>query len=141
MREAIILTACVLACGCTRHQTNGDAEDRITVCGTVRSQDGTPLPKALFHLHKLAKDTPDDVVANSYELTETDADGRFALRSADAGRQYWLSVSRSRGCERLTPSELESRRLPVTFHRSAGEKDCDGTVSVVLDSGCELRLQ
>ena len=141
MKVAIILTAYALACGCTQHLTEGHAEDRVTVCGLLRSQDGTPVSKALFHLYKLPKDTPGDVVANSYELTESDANGRFVLRSTDADRQYWLSIARSRGCEGVTPSELDSKRLPVTFHRSAGEKDCDSTVSVVLDSGCVLRLQ
>ncbi len=127
---------------CTRHQKTDDrAEDRITVCGMVRLQDGTPVPKALVHLYKLPKDTRDDVVANSYELAGTDADGRFVLRSTYAGRQYWLSTSRSSDCAGLTVSELETRRARVTFHRSAGAGECESTINLVLDNGCNLRLQ
>ena len=141
MKSAILLTACALACGCTQHQTDGHAEDQVTVCGLLRSQDGTPVSKALFHLYKLPKDTPGDVVANSYELTETDPDGRFVLRSTYADRQYWLSIVRSRDCEGLTFSELESRRIPVIFHRSTLEGDCESTINVVADKGCNLTLR
>lgn len=141
MKVAIILAACALGCGCTQDQTNGRVEDRITVCGRLRSEDGIPVSKALLHLYKLPKDAPDDVVANSYELTKTDADGRFVLRSTYADRQYWLSVERSSGCEGLTLSELESRRVPVTFHRSAGEGECESAVGAVLDKSCNLRVQ
>ena len=88
MRIAFVLAICALACGCTRHEANADAEDRLTVCGSVRQEDGTPVAKALIELHKLAKDTPDDVLANSFELTKTDAGGNFVLRSADEHRQY-----------------------------------------------------
>jgi hypothetical protein len=141
VRAAIVLTACALACSCTRHRASDRVEDRITVCGMLRSQGGKPVSEALLRLYKLPKDTRDDVVANSYELTGTDADGRFVLRSTDSGRRYWLAIERSSGCEGLTLSELESRRLPVTFHRSAGEGECESAVNVVLDNGCNLRLQ
>lgn len=141
MRIAIILMICTLASGCTRHQTDAGPGDRTTVCGTVRSEGGKPVSEAPLHLYKLPKDTRDDVVANSYELTRTDAEGRFVLRSTYADRQYWLSIVPSSGCEGLTFLELESRRVPVTFHRSAGEGECESTISAVLDKGCNLRLQ
>ena len=77
MKIAFVLAICALACGCTRYEANADA-----VCGSVRQEDGTPVAKALIELHKLAIDTPDDVLANSFELTGTDASGSFVLRSA-----------------------------------------------------------
>ena len=141
MRAALILIACVLACGCTRHPLDGRVEDRITVCGVLRSQYGTPVSKALLHLYKLPKDTRGDVVANSFELAQSDANGRFVLRSTYAGRQYWLSIERSSGCGGLPLSELESRRTPVTFRRMVGQGRCESTIDAVLDNGCNLRLQ
>jgi hypothetical protein len=141
VRLVIILTACTVACACTRHRASGPAGDRITVCGMLRTKDGAPISKALLRLYKLPKDTWDDVVANSYELTETDADGRFVLRSTYADRQYWLAIERSSGCEGLTSSELESRRIPMTFHRSTGEEECASMISAVLDNGCNLTFR
>ena len=140
MRVASVLAAIALTLACTHHQTNGRVQDRIMVCGTIWSQDGTAVSKALIQLHKLPKDTPNDVMANSYELAKSDLDGRFVLRSADAERQYWLSIERSHGCEGLTLSELEARRVPVTFHRSE-RRDCESTINVVVDNGCNLKLQ
>jgi hypothetical protein len=107
----------------------------------VQQQDGASVSKALIELHKLARDTPDDVVANSYEVSETDGSGSFVLRSADEGRQYWLSIKGTHGCESFKLSELESKRLPVTFHRSAAEGDCECKINLLLDSSCNLKLR
>src|SRR5579863_4139011 len=115
-----MLIVVALTVGCTRHQKTDDRADRITVCGMVRLQDGAPVPKALFHLYNLPKDTRDDVVKNRYELAETDAAGRFVLRSTYESRPYWLAISRSSACAELTSSELEPKRIPVTFHQSGG---------------------
>jgi hypothetical protein len=117
-----------------------DAKNRIMVCGTVQRQDGVPVSKALVELHELAKDTPDDVVANRYELAETDEKGRFVLRS-DTGRQYWLSIHHAAGCEDLTMAELESKRLPTTFQRSAVEGECESKIKLSLDNQCDLKPQ
>jgi hypothetical protein len=106
----------------------------------VARQDGTPVLKALIELHKLSKDTPDDVVANSYEMVETDQDGRFVFRSAYVGRNYWLSINGTRGCGNLSMSELESKRLPVTFQRSAPKGDCE-KIKLSLDGRCDLKMQ
>lgn len=141
MKIAFVLAICALACGCTRHQVNADAKNRLTVCGSVRQEDGTPVAKAVIELHKLAKDTPDDVPANSFELTETDASGSFVLRSADERRQYWLSIKSIRGCESLSASELESKRLSVTFRRAAVGDDCESEISPSLNGGCDLNVR
>jgi hypothetical protein len=128
-------------CGCTRHQVDPDAKDRITICGTVQRQDDAPVSNALLELHKLAKDTPDDVKANSYELGETDGSGLFVLSSAYAERQYWLSIKSTRGCEGLSMADMESKRLPVAFSRSAAEGDCDSKINLLLDDHCGLKLR
>ncbi len=121
VKIVLLLAICALACGCTRHEAKLSAQSRTTVCGSVEQQDGTPIAKALIELHKLAKDTADDPLANSFELTKTDANGSFVLRSTADGRQYWLSIGNTQACKSLSASELQSRRLPVTFHRSAVE--------------------
>lgn len=141
MRIGIILAAFALAFGCTRHEPNDHTEDRITVCGVLQSQNGKPVSDALLHLYKLPKDTQDDVVGNSYELAGTDANGRFVLRSTNPDRQYWLSIERASGGGRLALTELESRRVPVTFHRTASGGVCESKVDLVLQNGCNLRLQ
>ena len=141
MKIAFTIITCVLTFGCTRHQVDPDAKDRITVCGIVQQQDGAPLSKALIEMHKVAKDTSGDVVANSYELAETKDDGSFVLRSAYERRQYWLSIHSERGCEGLSRSELESKRLPVTFLRSATEGNCESKIHLVVSDRCDLKLQ
>jgi hypothetical protein len=141
VKIAFVLAICILACGCTRHEVNHNARDRITVCGRVQQQDGAPVSKALIELHKLARDTPNDVVANSYELSETDTSGHFVFRSADEGRHYWLSINGTHGCERLNMSELELKRLPITFRRSEGEGDCASRINLSLDSNCDLKVR
>ena len=141
MKAALILVSCVLACGCTRHQVDSDSKDRITACGTVHRQDEAPVSKAMIELHKLAKDTPDDLRANSYEITETDASGGFVLKSAYEHRQYWLSVHGTQGCEGISMSELESKRVPISFQRSARQGDCESKVNLLLDDHCDLKVQ
>ena len=141
VKVAFFLVVCALGAGCTRSQVDPDAKDRITVCGTIQRQDGTPVSKALVELHKIAKDTPSDVVANSYELAGTEQDGHFVLRSSYVGRQYWFSIHNTRGCEGLSYSQLEAKRLPVTFQRSMAEGECESKVKLVVDDYCDLRLQ
>ena len=141
VRVAFLLVVCALASGCSRHEVDPDAKDRITVCGTIQRQDGTPVSKAMVELHKIAKDTPDDVVANSHEVTETKDGGLFVLRSSYVGRQYWVSINSTRGCEGLSPSQLEAKRLAVTFHRSGTEGECESKIKLVTDDHCNLKLQ
>ncbi|MFI5113813.1 MAG: hypothetical protein ACHP7J_01625 [Terriglobales bacterium] len=141
VKVVFLLVVCALGSGCTRHQVDPDAKDRINVCGTIQRPDGAPASKALVELHKIAKDTPDDVVANSYELAETGDDGHFVLRSSYVGRQYWFSINSTRGCEGLSFSQLEAKRLPVTFHRTAVEGDCESKIKLVVDDHCNLKLQ
>jgi len=95
----------------------------------------------MIELHKLAKDTPDDLKANSYELAETDANGGFVLRSAYEHREYWLSIYGTPGCEGISMSELESKRVPVSFHRSASKGDCESKVDLLLDNHCGLKVR
>jgi hypothetical protein len=140
VKIAFVLAICAPACGCTRYKVDFNAKDRITVCGRVQQQDGAPVSKAVIELHKLAKDTSDDIVTNSYEHTKTDASGSFVLRSPDEGRQYCLSINGTRSCERLSMSELESKRLSVIFRRSEVEGDCESKINLSLDSSCDLKL-
>ena len=139
MRRVFIFIACVLALGCTRHQVDPDAKDRITVCGAVQRQDGAPVKNALIELHERAKDTPDDPVANRYELSETDEHGYFVLRSSYVGRRYWLSIKSTRGCEGLSLYDLESKRLPIALQRSASEGACQSKINLVADDHCDLK--
>ena len=140
MRRAFIVAACVMTCGCTKHQIDVDAKDRITVCGTVQGFNGAPVAKALIELHVRATDTQDDPVANRFEVSRTGDDGHFVLRSGYERRQYWLSINSARGCEGLNLRDLESKRLPVTFQRSASEGDCDSRINLVVDDHCDLKL-
>jgi hypothetical protein len=137
----LLLAGCAIAIGCTRHDKDASARDRITVCGAVALQDGAPVSKALIELHKLGSDTADDVIENSYEVSETDQDGRFVFRSAYVSRDYWLSINWTRGCGGLSRSDLESRRLPVTFQRSAPEGGCESKIKLSLDNHCDLKMQ
>lgn len=141
VKVAFLIVVCALGSRCTRHQVDTDEKERITVCGTIQQPDGAPVSKALVELHKIAKDTPDDVVANSYELAKTGDDGHFVLRSSYVGRQYWFSINSTRGCEGLSFSQLEVKRLPVTFRRSAVEGVCESKIKLVVDDHCNLKLE
>jgi hypothetical protein len=139
VKMAFIVAACVMTCACTKHQTDGDAKGRITVCGTVQRQDGSPVPKALIELHERAKDTSNDPFANRYEVVETANNGRFVFRSGYADRQYWLSINGTSVCKALSRN-LDSRRVPVMFRRSAAQVGCDGEINLVAEDDCDLKV-
>jgi|GEM_PF-3096337 len=132
---------CALVSGCSHRGAGEAAVDRVAVCGVVVSEAGTPVRKALIELHELAKDTPDDVVANRYELSGTDQNGRFQLRAVTPDRQYFLAIAGTRACDGLTVSEREAKRLPVTFRRRMDDQECRDSINVLLDSGCNLTLR
>jgi hypothetical protein len=142
LQTALILMACTLLYGCSHNRaTEEHVDDPFVACGTVIGEDRAPVSKVLIELHELAKDTPEDVGANRYELTGTDEDGRFRLKAAIPDRQYWLAVAGTRACSGLTMAERESKRLPITFRRSLGESQCQEDITVVLDSHCNLKLR
>jgi hypothetical protein len=140
VRTASMMIAWALL-GCPHLHAEPNAKERITVCGTLKQQDGTPASKAMVELHGRATDTVDDPVANRYELSRTDGDGHFVFRSSYVDRQYWLSISGVRGCEGLSLHDRESKRLPVKFQRSGGQGECDSEINLVADEHCDLTLR
>ncbi|MGD0792267.1 MAG: carboxypeptidase-like regulatory domain-containing protein [Terriglobales bacterium] len=141
LRLALILLVFALLCSCSRHRATEAANDWISVCGTAIGEDRLPVSKALIELHELPKDTPDDAIANRYEIATTNENGRFRLAGVVPDRQYWLTIEGKAGCTGLTMSERESKRLPIAFRRRSGDRECQDSINVLLDLHCNLKVQ
>ncbi|HKW19277.1 MAG TPA: hypothetical protein VJO35_17345 [Terriglobales bacterium] len=140
MKRSLILLAYAATLGCTRHPNVVMQPEHLRVCGTLRGEDGKPINEAFVELHRRAKDTAEDIKANSFETALTDEQGTFHLGSAIADHQYWISVAGVNSCKSLGVEEQESRRVPVTFQGTPPAGECQATISLVLNN-CTPKLQ
>jgi len=123
--------------GCSRNSRPGQTvEDNITVCGAIDSEDAHRIANSTIELYD-SKES-DDPVANRYQLAIADQSGKLKLKAVVPSRQYWLAIVPKVAC--VSMAEQEARRIPVTAQRRAHDTECQDSIRVFLDAGCNLKL-
>jgi hypothetical protein len=124
--------------GCSRNSRPEKAvEDHITVCGAIDSEDVRRIANSTIELYDSPKET-NDRVGNRYQLAIADRNGKFKLKAVVPSRQYWLAIVPKAAC--VSMAEQEARRVPVTAQRRSEDTECQDNIKLILDAGCNLKL-
>jgi hypothetical protein len=112
-------------------------EDHVTVCGAIGSEEVRRIANSTVELYDSPKET-NDPVGNRYQLAIADQSGRFKLKAVVPTRQYWRAIVPKTGC--VSMAEQEARRILVTAQRRSEDTECQDSIKVFMDAGCNLKL-